>query len=90
LSKSGGRIVGKKRLLAIMIGNKNNVKYNDFVRLIESFGFRFHRSSGSHNVYKHPKVGEILNIQNDNGKAKPYQIDQFLKYVEYYGLERED
>jgi len=41
-------------------------------------------------VYKHPKVVEILNIQNQNGKAKSYQIDQFLDYAEEYGLEMEE
>ena len=80
----------KKKLLAILINNSKNVRYSDFVALIEAFGFKLHRRKGSHDVYKHPKVVEILNIQNQNGKAKPYQIDQFLDYVEDYGLEMEE
>ena len=80
----------KKKLLAIVINSSNNVKYSDFIALIEAFGFRLHRRKGSHNIYKHPKVIEILNTQNLNGKAKPYQIEQFLGYVEDYGLEMEE
>ena len=30
------------------------------------------------------------NLQNVGGKAKPYQVSQFLKIVERHGLELED
>jgi len=32
---------------------------------------------------------EILNFQNVGGKAKPYQVRQFLSVIEAYGLELE-
>lgn len=38
-------------------------------------------------MYAHPLVRELVNIQNANGKAKPYQIRQFLRKVEKYNLE---
>ena len=34
----------------------------------------------------HKNVPELLNIQNVNGEAKPYQIKQFLRLVERYNL----
>jgi predicted RNA binding protein YcfA (HicA-like mRNA interferase family) len=57
------------------------------LRLAENFGFRLSRSSGSHNILVHPKVRELLNLQDVRGKAKPYQVSQFLKLVEKYNLE---
>lgn len=56
------------------------------VKLAESFGFRRARSSGSHHIFTHPAVREFLNLQDVKGKAKPYQIGQFLKLVEKYDL----
>ena len=32
-------------------------------------------------------VDELLNLQSRMGKAKPYQIKQFLELVELYNLE---
>ena len=45
------------------------------------------RTSGSHHIFQHPDVDELLNLQNSKGKAKPYQIKQFLELVEMYNLE---
>jgi hypothetical protein len=44
------------------------------------------RTSGSHHIFTHPAVRELLNLQDVKGKAKPYQIGQFLKLVEKYDL----
>lgn len=35
-------------------------------------------------------AAELVNLQNARGKAKPYQIRQFLKLVEEYNLKLED
>jgi predicted RNA binding protein YcfA (HicA-like mRNA interferase family) len=55
--------------------------------LVEAFGFHLSRVSGSHHIFTHPKVPELVNLQNQKGKAKPYQIRQFLTLVEQYNLE---
>ena len=79
-----------KRLLnRILLGSKN-IRFNDFVGLVEAFGFRLSRTSGSHHIFTHPDVQELVNIQNANGQAKPYQMRQFLKLVEQYNLKLED
>jgi hypothetical protein len=39
----------------------------------------------SNKGYKHP-CGAVLNLQEKDGEAKPYQITQFLKIVDAYGL----
>ena len=59
-------------------------------RLVEAFGFELRRTSGSHHVFVHPDVRELINFQNARGQAKPYQIRQFLRLVERYALTMED
>jgi predicted RNA binding protein YcfA (HicA-like mRNA interferase family) len=83
--------VDPKRLLArIARGDLANVSFSDMRRLVEAFGFELRRTSGSHHVFVHPDVRELINLQNVRGQAKPYQIRQFLRLVERYALTMED
>jgi predicted RNA binding protein YcfA (HicA-like mRNA interferase family) len=83
--------VDPKRLLArIARGELANVSFSDMQRLVEAFGFELRRTSGSHHVFVHPEVRELINLQNVRGQAKPYQIRQFLRLVERYALTMED
>jgi len=82
--------MNKKKLLPKVINNQKNIQFNDFVTLIEAFGFYRTRGEGSHSIYRKTGVAEYINIQNENGKAKPYQIKQFLALVEKYTLSMED
>jgi hypothetical protein len=59
-------------------------------RLVEAFGFELKRVSGSHHIFAHADVLELVNLQEVDGQAKPYQIRQFLKLVERYSLELEE
>lgn len=58
--------------------------------LIEAFGFVLLRINGSHHIFGHPAIDEQVNIQEVKGKAKPYQVKQFLKLVERHDLHLED
>jgi len=78
----------RKRLLRrLSQGAVNNVHFGDLVDLAESLGFRLARASGSHYIYSHPAIPEMLNVQDVSGEAKPYQIRQLLRLVERYNLE---
>jgi hypothetical protein len=58
--------------------------------VVEGFGFQLKRISGSHHIFKHPDVNELLSLQpTENGRAKPYQVRQFLALVEEYNLQLE-
>jgi hypothetical protein len=58
--------------------------------VVEGFGFQLKRISGSHHIFKHPDVNELLSLQpTENGRAKPYQVRQFLALVEGYNLQLE-
>jgi predicted RNA binding protein YcfA (HicA-like mRNA interferase family) len=48
------------------------------------------RRSGSHHIFTHPDVTELVNLQDVKGEAKPYQIRQFLRLVEKYNLRLEE
>ncbi|MCL4262329.1 MAG: type II toxin-antitoxin system HicA family toxin [Anaerolineae bacterium] len=82
--------MNKQKLLEKILSGSKNVRFNDFVRLVEAFGFELARVNGSHHIFEHPNVPEVLSLQNHKGQAKPYQIRQFLQLVEQYNLELEE
>lgn len=70
-------------------GDLRNVGFTEFRRLVESFGFELRRISGSHHIYRHPRVSRPLSLQPREREAKPYQIRQFLEIVREFGLTME-
>jgi predicted RNA binding protein YcfA (HicA-like mRNA interferase family) len=61
--------------------NLQNVGFADFCRICDHY-FGEARIKGSHRIYKTPWPGDPrINIQNDNGKAKAYQVRQVLKAI---------
>ena len=70
--------------------NPKNVRFDKICRIVEAFGFRFRGGKGSHRIYVRDGVEELLNFQEVNGKAKPYQVRQFIKIVEKYNLSEEE
>jgi hypothetical protein len=48
------------------------------------------RTAGSHYIFVHHEVNELINIQNFKGDAKPYQVKQFLDLVEKYNLQMKE
>ena len=81
-----------RRLLLrrLVRGATRNVAFPDMVDLIEGFGFRLSRVRGSHHIFMHPGIPELLNLQEVRGQAKPYQIGQFLRLVERHDLTLEE
>ncbi len=60
-----------------------NVRFADLARVCAHFFGPPRRSGGSHAVYKTPWSGDPrVNIQNDRGKAKAYQVRQVLLAIE--------
>ena len=80
----------RKLLKRLADGALRNVSFADMVSLLEGFGFQQERVSGSHHIFVHPDLPELLNLQEVRGEAKPYQIRQFLRLVERYALNLED
>jgi predicted RNA binding protein YcfA (HicA-like mRNA interferase family) len=89
----GGEIdisMKRRKLLEKVLAGSKDIRFNEIVTLVEAFGFHLSRVRGSHHIFVHPQVQELVNLQNVNGKAKPYQIRQFLELVERYNLELGD
>jgi len=79
----------RKVLEKVLAGSKD-IRFNEAVALAEGFGFHLSRVSGSHHIFVHPQVRELVNLQDVNGKAKSYQIRQLLELVERYDLRLRD
>jgi predicted RNA binding protein YcfA (HicA-like mRNA interferase family) len=80
----------RELLARVSRGDVQNVAFADFCRLIEQVGFSRVRTGGSHRIYQHPAIPELVNLQEMGGEAKPYQIRQVLRLIERYNLQLED
>ena len=80
----------RKLLKRLSEGQLRNVAFGDIINMVEGFGFRLARVSGSHHIFVHPAIPELVNLQEVKGEAKPYQIRQFLRLIERYNLRLED
>ena len=67
-------------------GQLTNVRFADAQRLAEALGFELDRVRGSHHIYRHPVIGQRINLQARGGQAKPYQLRQLLDLVERHAL----
>ena len=76
----------KAKLLQKISNNPKNISFREFCSLLEAFGFSLNRTAGSHHIFAHPEIPELVNVQDAKGEAKPYQIKQALKLVEKYNL----
>ena len=75
-----------KRLLQKAISNPDNIRFSEIIILAEAFGFKLSRVKGSHHIFIHHQIRELLNFQNVSGMAKPYQVKKLLKIAEKYNL----
>lgn len=76
-----------------MAHNSRGVRFSDLCRVCEHFFGSPRQSSSSHRVYKTPWQGDPrINIQNDKGRAKAYQVKQVLlaleKLEEHHGTKK--
>jgi predicted RNA binding protein YcfA (HicA-like mRNA interferase family) len=78
--------VGTRKTLEKALGGSLNLRFADVIRLAEGFGFRLARTRGSHHIFTHDGMSELLNLQSVGGQAKPYQVRQLLRLVERYNL----
>jgi predicted RNA binding protein YcfA (HicA-like mRNA interferase family) len=80
----------KRKLLLKLLSGSKNVRFSEAVAIAEAFGFRLDRVNGSHHIFIHPKIPELLNLQDLKGKVKPYQVKQLLQLAEIHNLQLED
>jgi predicted RNA binding protein YcfA (HicA-like mRNA interferase family) len=83
-------MVKPSKLYERLLASRSSMRFRDFQRVLEAFGFTHEGTKGSHHKYDHPAVPRPLSIQSKGNMAKPYQIDQFLDMVEEFGLKIDD
>lgn len=63
--------------------NPNDIRFSDLCLVCDHYFGRARQSKTSHRVYKTPWPGDPrVNIQNNRGKAKAYQVKQVLLAIE--------
>lgn len=86
LGTTGSTVMGVPsvaKILAQMRANPSNIRYEDLAKACEHYFGPSRTSGGSHAVFKTPWPGDPrVNIQNDHGKAKPYQVRQVLAAID--------
>ena len=72
-----------EKLLEQMRRETVNVNFKDLKKVCETYFGKPRQSGSSHAVFKTPWPGDPrVNIQNANGKAKPYQVKQDLQAID--------
>ena len=66
--------------------NPKGVRFATLCRAAVAFGFRPRGVKGSHHIFVRDGVRELLNFQEVDGMAKPYQVRQFCTIIERYRL----
>lgn len=70
-------------ILADMQRNPKGIRFQDLCKVCDSYFGEARQTGSSHRIYKTPWLGDPrVNIQNDKGMAKAYQVKQVLKAIE--------
>lgn len=75
------------KILEQMKSMPANIRFGDLRKVCEEYFGKPRNSGSSHLVFKTPWQGDPrINIQNDKGKAKVYQVKQVLLAIERLGV----
>lgn len=75
-------------ILERMRVNPAGVSFANLCKVCDHFFGQARQASGSHRIYKTPWIGDPrVNIQNNKGQAKSYQVKQVLKAIERLEVE---
>jgi hypothetical protein len=74
--------------ISAMRDNPKGVRFADLCRVCEKYFGQPRQKGTSHRIYRTPWLGDPrVNIQDDKGKAKVYQVRQVLKAIERWDYE---
>jgi len=81
-------VIDPAKSLEQMKANPMGVHFIDLKNICAHYFGNPRQSGSSHCVFKTPWPGDPrVNIQNDKGKAKPYQVKQVLRAIEKLELQ---
>ena len=76
-----------EKILEQMRTEPANVRFSELQRVCETYFGKPRQNGSSHAIYKTPWPGNPrVNIQNNKGKAKAYQVRQILLAIERLGV----
>ena len=74
-----------EKVLTEMKVNPKGIRFAELQKVCEHYFGKARQSGSSHCIYKTPWAGDPrVNIQNNRGKAKLYQVKQVLLAIEKY------
>ena len=72
-----------EQILAAMRQNPKGIRFRDLCKVCDAYFGAPRRGGGSHRIYRTPWPGNPrVNVQNDKGMAKAYQVKQVLKAID--------
>ena len=86
VSTDGLRMNSRRLLARILRGEVANIAFGDLIQLLLDLGFLETGGRGSHRVFTRLDVRELVNLQNENGEAKQYQVRQVASIIRRYNL----
>ena len=80
-------------ILLQMRQNSGDLRFKELCKVCDFYFGKARQTGSSHRIYKTPWQGDPrVNIQNNKGRAKAYQVKQVLKAIERleldYGAEK--
>ncbi|MBN1376302.1 MAG: toxin HicA [Dehalococcoidia bacterium] len=70
------------KIVQQMQRNPNNIDFPDLCKVCDYYFGKPRQDHSRHRIYKTPWPGDPrINIQNNKGKAKAYQVKQVLKAI---------
>ena len=77
------RVTSIEKLLSAMRANPRSVRFADLHKVCEHYFGPARKTGCSHAVFRTPWPGDPrVNIQNDHGKAKSYQVRQVVAAID--------
>jgi hypothetical protein len=72
-----------ENILAAMRRGPKGIPFRDLCKVCDAYFGASRQTRSSHRIYKTPWMGDPrVNIQNDKGMSKAYQVNQVLKAIE--------
>ena len=80
-----------EKIVTNMKQNPKGIRFQDLCKVCDFYFGEARQGGSSHRIYKTPWPGDPrVNIQNDKGKAKAYQVRQVLKAIKRLEALRND
>jgi len=84
-------VAGVDDILKQMQNSAKGVRFTELCKVCDYYFGTPRQSGTSHRIYQMPWQGDPrVNIQNDRGKAKAYQVKQVLAAIERLERERRE